>query len=114
MEPNDIVDSSPKSSPDAAVVPVSAPDAAEKRSRSPWVALVIFAILATIIAWIAMVYSEYVSFGSAVVGLLASVAGAILVGKGAWRSIAITSAIAAGVLTLVFVLLWAALSIITN
>lgn len=82
------------------------------KSRKPWVALVIFAVVVTLTAWISMVYDEYVSFASALTGLAASVAGAILVGKGAWRSLAITSAIGAGVLALVFGLLWGALSLL--
>lgn len=83
-----------------------------EKSVKKWVTLVVFGILITIVAWISMVYNEYVSFYASLAGLIASVAGAILVGKGTWRSIAITSAIAAGVLFLVFVMLWAALSII--
>lgn len=83
----------------------------EKKGKR-WVTLVIFGILITLIAWVAMVYNEYVSFGASALGLVGSVAGAILVGKGTWRSLAITSAIAAGVLFLVFVMLWAALSMI--
>lgn len=85
-----------------------------ERSRSGWGALVIFAVLATVVAWIAMVYNEYVSFYASVTGFVASVAGAILVGKGTWRSLAITSAIAAGVLAIVFGLLWGALRILVG
>lgn len=90
----------------------AAGDDQSEKKRKPWVVLVIFSILVTIIAWVAMVYSEYASFAASVLGLVSSVAGAILVGKGTWRSTAITSAIASGVLVLVFGLLWAALSII--
>jgi len=105
---------------DKAPIEASAPghQAAEAETgsnpRKAWVALVIFAVVATVAAWVAMVYNGYISFYSAILGLVASVAGAILVEKGIWRNLAITSAIAAGVLILVFTLLWAALSILVS
>ncbi len=109
-----------KENPDTAQIESSAqgeqaPEAADSaKSRKAWVALVIFAVIITVVAWVAMVYNEYVSFYSAVAGLVGAVAGAILVGKGTWRNVAITSAIAAGVLALVFGLLWAAWNILVK
>ncbi len=114
MDPNSNAEKEPAA---AAVAEAQAPMAEKEEtasSRSGWAALVIFAVIVTVVAWISMVYNEYVSFYSSVTGLAASVAGAILVGKGTWRSLAITSAIAAGVLAIVFGLLWGALSILTK
>lgn len=80
--------------------------------RKPWRAGVAGAIIVTLAAWCAMMFNPYVSFWLAAAGIVLAIVSAVRVGRGLWRDLGITCAIAAGVLMLVYLIIHFALQIL--
>lgn len=77
-----------------------------------WVPWVWLSIALAIAAWCLMPFIEYASFGCGIAGLVLSILSAIFVGRGGWRDAAITAAVAAGTLVVVYVAFYSAISIV--
>lgn len=78
-----------------------------RRGNAAWVRLVAaLAVLAAIVAWGALIFSEYLSSGAAVAAVGLAVAGICGSRRGFVRDASITALIASGVLLVVYALLY--------